>query len=78
MRVVLQFLLPAQSVLLQLDEDAGFPPPGQVDELPVLGAEDDPEIRREIPFLIGRSACASVSAAAAGAAALTWTASPRT
>lgn len=50
MRVVLQFLLPAQSVLLQLDEDAGFPPPDQVDKLPVLGAEDDPEIRQEIPF----------------------------
>lgn len=72
-RGILQFLFAAHSVFLQLDKDAGFPPPDQVDELSILCAKDDPEIRREIRL----KDASAVSVVEVGGA-LTWTGSPQT
>lgn len=49
LRSSLQLLFAAQSVFLQLDEDAIFSPPDQVDVLAVLCTEDHPETPRK-PF----------------------------
>lgn len=73
MRFILQFLFAAGLVFLQLDKDASFSPPDKVDELSILCAKDDPEIRREIRL----KDAPGVSVAEADGA-LTWTGSPQT
>lgn len=42
----LQFLFAAHLVLLQLDEDAIFSTPDQVDVLAILGTKDHPVVQR--------------------------------